>query len=299
VDLRALARPSGALAMVALDQRESLRTIVAERSGRELDAVSDGEIRRLKAAIAAAVTPHASAILLDTRFGVEPVREAGALAPSCALILAADELEQERGMPVEETDLDEAVDVDAIHASGAVALKLLVLWRGEATRSRLESIVLAFLERCRRARVLSVLEAVVRPPGGVDAGSWDREAAILDAAQALSPLGPDLYKTEVRLHGRGDQDEIHDRCIALDAAIGRPWVVLSQGVDVEDFPGAVEAACRAGASGFLAGRAIWTDSIGAGGEDELRGRLEEIAVPRLRQLGELVDRIARPVGVPI
>ncbi|MFL5757222.1 MAG: hypothetical protein ACJ77N_13105 [Chloroflexota bacterium] len=299
MDLRALARPSGALAMVALDQRESLRTIVAERSGRELDAVSDGEIRRLKAAIAAAVTPHASAILLDTRFGLEPVREAAALAPSCALILAADELEQEPGMPVEETDLDEAVDVDAIDASGAVALKLLVLWRGEGSRPRLESIVLAFLDRCRRARVLSVLEAVVRPPRGVDAGSWDREAAILDAAQALSPLGPDLYKAEVPLHGRGDQDEIHDRCIALDAAIGRPWVLLSQGVDVDDFPAAVDAACRAGASGFLAGRAIWTDSIGPGGEDELRSRLEEIAVPRLRQLGELVDRIARPVGVPI
>jgi sulfofructosephosphate aldolase len=69
-----------------------------------------------------------------------------------------------------------------------------------------------------------------------------------------------------------------------------PWVVLSSGVSIEDFPGAVEAACRGGASGFLAGRAVWRDAIGPDPEPALHER----SVPRLRRLGQIVDAVARP-----
>ena len=303
--LRDLARPSGALAMVALDQRESLRTIIAERTGVALDQVTDEDIRRFKVATAEILTPAASAILLDTQFGLGPVLDAGVRASSCALIVAADALTQTRGEAVAETDLDRAVDVPLARKTGAMALKLLVLWRGEVSRRRLEGVVAAFLDRCRAAGVLAVLEGVVRAPAGAASDardgrdSFDREAEIVASARFLSALGPDLYKVEVPLHGRGPANELRDRCAELDRAIGRPWVVLSQGVSIDDFPSAVEAACSAGASGFLAGRAIWTDSIGAGGLPALRARLEARALPRLRALAELVDRLARPVPAPV
>jgi len=87
--------------------------------------------------------------------------------------------------------------------------------------------------------------------------------------------------------------EITRRAREIDAAVPCPWVVLSQGVAVEDFPPAVDAACRAGASGFLAGRAIWSDSITADGD--LRRRLDGTAVPRLQALSAVVDALARPV----
>ncbi|MBA3852506.1 MAG: hypothetical protein H0X59_09110, partial [Chloroflexi bacterium] len=71
----------------------------------------------------------------------------------------------------------------------------------------------------------------------------------------------------------------------------RPWVVLSAGVPLERFEAAVEAACRGGASGFLAGRAIWSDAIAL---DGLEARLETVSAPRLARLGQLVDALARP-----
>ena len=65
------------------------------------------------------------------------------------------------------------------------------------------------------------------------------------------------------------------------------------------FPRAVEASCRGGASGFLAGRALWTATLGADDPTEI---LRERSVPRLRELGEIVDAHARPwrakVGSP-
>ena len=66
--------------------------------------------------------------------------------------------------------------------------------------------------------------------------------------------------------------------------------MLSAGVALEDFPRGVEAACRGGASGFLAGRAIWRDALVEDPEPALRER----SVPRLRDLAALVDYVARP-----
>jgi sulfofructosephosphate aldolase len=293
--LDAIARPSGTFAMLALDQRESLRAIIAGRTGRDLAAVPDEELRAFKVAVAKTLTPVASAVLLDVDFGLEPVLSAGALAAGCGLIVAADALTQSPGAPVEDTNLDPRVDPATAAASGAVALKLLVLWRGPREAEAIASLSRRFVDRCRSGGLLSVLEPVVRLPRGESAdGGWDREASILDAAEALGSIGADLYKAEVPLHGRAEPAELTERCRAIGERVGGPWVVLSQGVELEDFPGAVEAACRGGASGFLAGRAVWTDSIQPGRAEGLTRRLETIARPRLAVLGETVDRLARP-----
>jgi sulfofructosephosphate aldolase len=290
--LDAIARPSGVFAMLALDQRESLRTIVAQRTGRPLAEISDDELRSFKVDVARVVTPVASAVLLDVDFGLDAVLSANALDPHCGLIVAADALTQQPGAAVEDTALDERVRPDEVRAAGAVALKLLVLWRGSAGAAGVVDLARRFVDRSRDAGLLSVLEPVARPTGDPD--GWDREPAILEAAEALGSLGADLYKAEVPLHGRGDSDAITVACRAIGERVAGPWVVLSQGVEPDDFPTAVEAACRGGASGFLAGRAVWTDSIVAGGRAGLGERLERIARPRFEALAAIADRVGRP-----
>jgi sulfofructosephosphate aldolase len=119
----------------------------------------------------------------------------------------------------------------------------------------------------------------------------EREWAIVEAARELGATGPSLYKCQVPLEGKGDPAEITRHAREIDAALPCPWVVLSQGVAAGDFPSAVEASCRGGASGFLAGRALWTSTLAADDPTQL---LREHAVPRLRELGEIVDRHGRP-----
>jgi sulfofructosephosphate aldolase len=107
----------------------------------------------------------------------------------------------------------------------------------------------------------------------------------------MADARPDLYKGEVPFVGRGDPQAITDSCAEISRVLACPWVVLSQGVTATDFPGAVRAACQGGASGFLAGRAIWADIIGPG---DYRARLQANALPRLTTLTEIVDSVARP-----
>jgi sulfofructosephosphate aldolase len=95
----------------------------------------------------------------------------------------------------------------------------------------------------------------------------------------------------VPLYGRGDPAEITRRAGEIDAALRVPWVVLSQGVEPGDFPAAVEACCRGGASGLLAGRALWTNALGA---EDPHGAVRAESVPRLQQLAAIVDAHGRP-----
>lgn len=286
--LDAIARPSGGLAMVAMDQRESLRTMYADAGH---DASHD-DLVAFKLAVARALGPLASGFLIDRHFGFDLVRDQGLLPHDTGLILAADDLTQEPGGPVEETALDEVVLAPAFDLSGVAALKLLVIWRRDERREQRVELARRFAAAARERGVLSVLEPVVRAtPRELDDGSWNTEVAIREAARELSTSGQSLYKVQVPLGGHPHGAELDDEFARLAADITGPWVVLSQGVAAADFPGAVEAACRAGASGFLAGRALWADVVG---RPDLEAALQEVSVPRLRGLGATVDELARP-----
>jgi sulfofructosephosphate aldolase len=281
--LDALARDSGTFLMVAMDQRESLRTMLAEHGH---DA-TDERIVEFKLAVTRELSPHASALLVDSEYGwFDRIVSERLVAPSCGLIMAVDALDQQPGEIVEDTSLDETVEVAAAAAAGVVALKLLVIWRDDAERARRVEMSRAFSELARRHGLLSVLEPVVRGPEG-----FDREASIVEAARELSVTGCDLYKCQVPLAGKGDPGEITRWAREIDDATVCPWVVLSQGVDPVDFPAAVEAACKGGASGMLAGRAVWTATLGADDPTEL---LRKVSVPKLEQLSAIVDTHGHP-----
>jgi sulfofructosephosphate aldolase len=282
ITLDALARESGTFLMVAMDQRESLRTMLAEHH----EDADDSRMVRFKLAVARELGPYASGFLIDRQYGYEQLVRDRLLPTSTGLILAADALVQPPGGVVEDTDLDDGVDAGGARSNGVVALKLLIVWRDDEQRPRRVDTARRFVELARAHGLLSVLEPVVRGRPG-----FDREAAIVEAAHELGGVGCDLYKCEVPTHGAGEPDEITAWCRRVDAAVPCPWVVLSQGVDPERYPVAVEAACRGGASGMLAGRAVWTATLAADDPTEL---LRAHSVPRLQQLAAIVDAHGRP-----
>jgi sulfofructosephosphate aldolase len=277
--LDALARESGTFVMVAMDQRESLRTMLADHGH---DPTNE-RMARFKVAVARELAPHASGFLMDRHYGLD---EVASLVPTfCGLIVAVDSLVQEPGGPVEDTGLDLDADIAAARALGAVGLKLLVIWRDDDRRSQRVELARSFLKLAAEHSLLSVLEPVVR------VADEEREEAIVEAARELGALRPSLYKCQVPLEGRGEPEVITKHAGEIDEALPCPWVVLSQGVDPADFPRAVEAVCKAGASGVLAGRAVWTSALDTDDPTEL---LRSDSVPRLEQLGAIVDTHGRP-----
>ena len=258
--MNGLERENGTYAMVAMDQRESLRTMFREHGHDD----SDERVRLFKTAVARELAPHASGFLIEPDF----VADVRPLVPR-GLIMAVDLLDQERGGIVEDTQLDEIDELP----DGVVALKLLVIWRDDDRRRERIEMCERFVALAQRHGVLSVLEPVVR-----------EDHQILDAARELGATRPSLYKAQAPRAG-----DVVARCREITEALPVPWVVLSQGVPRDEFPQAVENACKGGARGFLAGRALWTNTLAADDPTEL---LRTQSVPRLQELTKIVDRYA-------
>ena len=279
--LSSIARPSGAFAMLAVDQREAMRGMFEQRQDA---AVTDEQLTRFKVAATRILSPYASAVLVDKQFAFDAVVDEGAVAPSCGLIAAADRFIAGNGEYVTDVVIDEAVDPAAVRAQGAVAMKLLVIHRPDGDPQVRIDMVREFVAGCRRAGLVSIIEPVAKAPR--DGRAWDWDACVVEAAKELGDLGADLYKAEVPGRGQGDEHEIRRRCAQITDAVSSPWVVLSSGVPADAFPRAVQLACEAGASGFLAGRAVWASVIGS---TDIERELLDVSAPRLQRLAELVD----------
>ncbi|WP_105566100.1 aldolase [Microbacterium halophytorum] len=279
--LAPLRRPSGAFAMLAVDQREALRNMLAERSD---GPVTDEDLVDFKLTAARVLTPHASAVLIDRQFALDAAIERGAVDASCGLIGSADHFEQAHDELVGRVTIDRLVDAVDLKRRGAVALKLLVLWRPDEAPDERIAMTQEFIGICRDAGLASIIEPVSRAPLG--GGDWDWNAGVHAAAAELGGLGADLYKAEMPRRGEADDAELAVECARLTAAIDGPWVILSSGVAPDRFPEAVRIACGAGASGFLAGRAVWAPSLDA---DDVAADLSTNAVARLQRLAAVAD----------
>ncbi|MFG1710032.1 hypothetical protein ACFLIM_43385 [Nonomuraea sp. M3C6] len=274
----------GGFAMLALDQRESLRQMFPLVNGQE---AADEALREFKSTATRVLSPLASAVLLDRLYGVA---DAAPESLASSLILAADVLEQPPGQPVLTTHLDPAVTPEYVRQVGAAALKFLVIWRADGDPAERERLVRSFLDVAAAAEVPSLVEAIVRPAAGQTWTPEERHAAILQAAREIATLGGTIYKAEVPGYQPGDLSRVREQAERLSEIVPGPWVVLSNGVDPADFAPAVREACLGGASGFLAGRAIWGDTVA---DPDTLGALTHRSAERLRALTAIVAETSR------
>ena len=285
--LTKLARPSGALAMVAVDQREALRGMFAAHQS---TAVPDSQLTQFKVDVARELSPYASALLVDQEFGIDAIIDQKALRGSCGLIAAADLLVGPAGGAATDTAVDLDVDPLRMRDIGSVGLKFLILWRNDESPDVRAKLVDDFNQLCKISGLPSIIEIIVKPPTDTSR-SFNREEELIIAAREAAAWKPDLYKVEVPFHGEGDLNLVTKNAERISEAIGSPWVVLSNGVKQPFFNDAVKACAMGGASGFLAGRAVWADIVGS---PDIPKALREVSIPRLEQLAEIVDTHAKP-----
>ena len=285
--LTALARPSGALAMVAVDQREALRGMFAAHQS---TPVLDSQLTQFKVDVARELSPYASALLVDQEFGIDAIIDQKVLKNSCGLIAAADLLVGPPGGAATDTAIDPDVDPIRMSDIGSVGLKFLILWRNDESPDMRAQLVQDFNKLCHISGLPSIIEIIVKPPRDTTK-RFNREEEIIIAAREAATWKPDLYKAEVPFHGEGDLNLVMKNADRISEAIGSPWVVLSNGVKQPFFADAVKACAMGGASGFLAGRAVWADIVSS---PDIPKALREISIPRLEQLTEIVDTHAKP-----
>mgnify|MGYP002630364086 FL=1 len=285
--LSKLARPSGALAMVAVDQREALRGMFAAH---QPGPIPDSQLTQFKVDVARELSPFASALLVDQEFGIDEIINQKALKNGCGLIAAADLLVGPAGGAATDTAIDPDIDPIRMRDIGSVGLKFLILWRNDESPDVRAKLVDDFNQLCKVSELPSIIEIIVKPPTD-SSKAFNREEELIIAAREASAWKPDLYKAEVPFHGEGDLNLVTKNAEKISEAIGSPWVVLSNGVKQPFFNNAVKACAMGGASGFLAGRAVWADIVGA---TDIPKALREVSIPRLEQLAEIVDTHAKP-----
>lgn len=117
---------------------------------------------------------------------------------------------------------------------------------------------------------------------------------ILEATRAIGPYA-DVLKLEFpgSLERMG-KEQIQENLFKLNEVALRPWVLLSAGEKFEIFVKSVDLAMQSGASGFMAGRAIFNEYFDQTQRGERTSFLRTQGVERIKALGALVDRYATP-----
>ena len=312
--LRRLADAGGFFSMVAIDQRPPIVQLVARARGVAASAAHFADIVQAKALLAEGLAGHASALLVDPDFGLPAATPH--LDASRGLLVALEEHGHDESAPGRRSQCIPQWSVAQIRRLGADAVKLRAWYRPDAPaeqREHQQALVRAFGADCRAADIAFVFELLAHAPahegGGAAVNAEDpaqRRALMLESVRVFTDpaFGVDLLGLESPLpmaalaepDGK-EADRVQREFDALAAACaGVPWVLRSAAASSERFERALVHACRAGGSGFLAGRSLWWEALHAFPDAKrVRSRLQHHTVPRLQHLRHVVQRHAKPL----
>ena len=270
--LRRLADAGGHFTMLAVDQRPPIIDRVREVRGTDEAAYDD--VCAVKRALIEALGPRASALLLDPLYAYPTAVDA--VSPAQGLLVT---LETHRFRETPEGRFASEIPdwgVAKIKRLGADAVKVLAHYRPdgpEESRRHQEAFVERIGRDCARYDIPYLLELLVYPLPGESADDPGyrrrRPERVLESVEVFADprYAVDVFKLESPvtpddLPETGDPDDPAFRAAqahfdALGATCPRPWVMLSAGAGMGPFRRVLRHAYRAGASGYLCGRAIW------------------------------------------
>lgn len=293
--LQQCATQHGKFAILALDHRNNLRNLLHLQ---EQNPDTDVEMTAFKFDVVRALAKNCSAILLDPVYGAAQNVFSAALPGNCGLLVAVEETGYTGDPVARESQLLPEWGVAKVKRMGASAVKLLVYYHPDSsTHTHIEDLVRRVAQDCQTQDIPLFLEVLSYP---LDAGKKklegsERSDVILRSAAILTPLGVDVLKAEFPLdiYAEKDFQKWEAACQELTRASATPWILLSASVEFEVFMQQVTAACRAGAAGVAAGRAVWKEATDLKGVERTRF-LQDVACQRMGRLTALVDALAAP-----
>ena len=286
---------SGVLAVLALDHRNNLRQALRPAAP---DSVTPEEMVAFKRQVVGALAPVASAVLLDPEVGAAQCVACGALPGSTGLVIAVEATGYTGDPGARQSRILPGWGVEKVRRMGASAVKLLVYYHPNSpTASETESLVRRVAADCAAYDLPLFLEPLSYSldPGRKSLRPEERRRVVIETARRLVAPGVDVLKAEFPLDIAAEPDERAwaVACAELSSASAVPWVLLSASADYETYLRQVTVACRAGASGVAAGRAVWQEVPGLTGEARA-AFLHGPARDRMARLTALCDALARP-----
>ena len=296
--LRQLATDKGIMTMCALDHRGSLIRMLGRE---EPEKVSYQAMVDFKLDLCQVLAPHASAMLLDPIYGAAQAIAAGVLPKDTGLLVSLEQTGYSGEAGARITQLLPDWDVKKIQKMGATAAKLLLYYRPDIdVAARQLDTVRKLASDCVTADMPFVVEPVSYQAREAEADRREfakmKPQLVIETAKQITAIPIDLLKAEFPADPKYEKDKgrLLELCHQLDEASQVPWVILSAGVDFDLFYQEVEIACQAGASGFLAGRALWQEATKLSSRHERLEFLQATVAKRLESLTELASTYGTP-----
>jgi tagatose 1,6-diphosphate aldolase len=297
--LQQLADSKGMMTMCAIDHRGALKRALNEKNP---DTVSYQDMVDFKLDLCQAIAPFASGILLDPEYGAGQAIAAGLLPGHKGLLVSIEKTGYTGDSTARITELLPDWSVKKVKKMGASAVKLLIYFRPDLKNvaSKQLDLVARLADQCLEEDIAFLVEPVSYPieEGGASSRKFAeiKPGLVVETARQITALPIDVLKAEFPADIKFEQNEgkLLGLCQELNQASRLPWVLLSAGVDFESFRKQVQIACKAGASGFLAGRALWQEGAQIRARDERMTFFQNTAAPRLKELAEIADSYGKP-----
>jgi tagatose 1,6-diphosphate aldolase len=290
---RSLAQCSDAshtFAILAIDHRDNL---VADLQKHRTTAVTPEDVVAFKQSVIR-LADAASAVLLDPDYGMPSV--AAGIVPGRVGLLAPLEVTDYRPHPSQrQPRLIPDWGPAALSRAGINGAKLLIYYHPDAADAADKTtLVDRLVEECASCGVPLFLEPIaysLDPNARLSPG--DHRRVVIESARHFSRRGPAIMKMEFPADAAADEREWIDALKELDAACVTPWALLSGGVAYDTFLRQTILACQAGASGVIAGRAVWAEAVARDGADR-DTFVDTVARRRLEQLAAISRALAAP-----
>lgn len=296
--LQEIANPNDLFTITALDHRGSLRRALQPDDPK---SVSFDRMVEYKMKLLKHLAPHSSAILIDPIYGAAAGLSRGMISGDKGFLVSLEATGYEDADGDRLTSTAAGWGIAKIKRMGASAVKILLYYNpGSSTAKEQEEYIKRAVEDAHENDIPLLVEPMTYSiPGGPKKGSPEFAARkpemVIETARILCPLGIDVLKAEFPDDPDHEQDEgvMAEHCRELTEAAGIPWVLLSAGVDYDTFELQTRIACENGASGFLAGRAIWQEAPGLpeGDQDQF---LSTTSADRLEKLTSIANTSGRP-----
>ncbi len=266
-----VATQTGHFAVLAIDHVGSFAATVRPD---DPGSMSTEGIWAAKLPLIEGIGPHAGAMLIDPGFLEGTGFTRSARLSETGLILGiedgdySDVLTAPRFLPGWSVERAARLGVDAV--------KISMFFDPGGDTLAAEDFVTEVVDQCRRQQMPLFAE-----PLALYDHPLKRRDAVLEGVRLFGPLGADVLKLQFPEPAENDsQKDWEKACREIDRLSPVPWAILSEGGDYQLFRQQLRVACRAGASGFLGGRAVWREA--ATGQGNLEG-----SAARLRELSSI------------
>ncbi len=283
----------GIFVILAIDHRDNL--VASLQEGRT-QPVSYADVVAFKRSVTRHVAGAATAVLTDPDYGWPGLTDRS--IPGHVGLLAPLEVTDYRLHPAQSgiTFIPDWT-VARIKQAGCSGVKLLMYYHPDAPNARRQTeMVDRIVEQCQAHHIPLFLEPIcysLNPARPLQ--SEERRQIVVANARHFSARGIDVLKAEFPVDVRQEPDEAVWKAALreLDAACSVPWALLSAGVSFDVFLRQTTLACAAGASGVIAGRAVWAEATALDGEAREQF-LAATARERMERLAGACHALGRP-----